>query len=117
MWKTPTCPAKDKSCLSCKKVGHIQAFCRDRKGRKITEIKEPVVAEPTGSLGLLSPGLESGHFFSLDGGVQVGSLHPKAFLTNKTWGGSQEAPPQQYPDDLCLKGFSSSFTRPHQDLS
>ena len=30
------------------------------------------------------------------GGVQVGSLHPKAFLTNKTWGGSQEAPPQQH---------------------
>ena len=83
-----SCTAKEKECPGCKKKGHSKAFCwKIEKGCKISEVVEPEGAgkkvEVDGSLGLLSPGVDSSHFFSCEPWVQegpTGTLHPKASL-------------------------------------
>ena len=65
---TLACPAKEKSCPVCKRKGHFQAFCGEKREGKVSKIKNPAPVEPMGNLGLLSPGMESGHFFSFSNG-------------------------------------------------
>ena len=83
---TSSCPAKDKECLGCKKKGHFKSQCKPRKEGKVSEVveTEEVVKkeEVVGNLGLLSPGMDSGSFFSFEPGVQKGqgTLHPKPSL-------------------------------------
>ena len=79
------CPAKEKECLGCKKKGHFKAQCKPRKYGKISEVMELEEAakkdEVVGNLGLLSPGVDSGHFFSCEPWGQErprGTLHPKS---------------------------------------
>ena len=78
-----SCPVKDKECLECKKKGHFKSQCKPSKGGKVSEVMEPLEAvkkeEVVGNLGLLSPGVDSGRFFSFEPGVQRGRLstqHP-----------------------------------------
>ena len=71
------CPAKDKECLVCKVKGHSKAVCQKfKKEGKISEFVEPEGAgkkvEVDGSLGLLSPGVDSSNFFSYEPWVQEG---------------------------------------------
>ena len=87
---TSSCPAKDKECQGCKKKGHFKAPCKPRKDGRVAEVMETEEVdkkeEVVGDLGLLSPGVNSGCFFSFEPGVQKrhGTLHPKASLKPKT---------------------------------
>ena len=86
---TSSCPAKDKECQGCKK-GNFMARCKPKKDGKVTDVVETEEVdkkeEAVGNLGLLSPGVDSGSFFSFEPGVQKGhgTLHPKASLKPKT---------------------------------
>ena len=78
--------------MECKKKGHFKSQCKPKKGGKVSEVMEPVEAakkeEVVGNLGLLSPGVDSGSFFSFEPGVQWGRLstqHPSPPLQHSSW--------------------------------
>ena len=84
------CPAKDKECLDCKREGHFKAQCKVKKNGKNSEVMEPEEAakedEVVRSLGLLSPEVDSGSFFSCEPWMQVGPLqHSSWDLVKGSW--------------------------------
>ena len=92
------CPAKDKECTHCHKKGHFQAQCRSKKLGRAAEMKEQEgtnvqhseetnekAPEPgPGGLGLLSPGYESGNFYSLGFGSHP-ILHSSWDSATRSW--------------------------------
>ena len=87
-----SCPDEDKECLDCKRKGHLKSECKPRRDGKISEATEIEVAdreeEVDGDLGLLSPGMDCGSFFSFESGVQQGrqsTQHPSPPLQHLSW--------------------------------
>ena len=93
-----SCPAKEKECPECKRKGHFKASCKPKKDGKISEVGESEEAakndEVDGGLGLLSPGLDSGHFFSV--GFSPPIKHSSWDSTVGTW--------NDQDGDLCIPG-------------